>query len=132
MPSIRVKRLCRRRALPNEALSPSRRKNDKTGLTASGSSKAAAAVNGLEGPSDKVMATVSRIGADDRHGDVEVLDQQQPTTRSVMKKCANRRNEVSTIRVSSVFGARRGRSWKKAETRIPRTCRTGFAARGRP
>jgi hypothetical protein len=72
MPSIRAKRLCRRRALPNEALSPSRRKNDKTGLTASGSSKAAAAVNGLEGPSDKVMATVSRIGADDRHGDVEV------------------------------------------------------------
>ena len=65
-----------------DILATSRRKNAAAGLTGFLHRENDIYYQWLEGPEDEVMATFSRISADDRHGDIEVLDQQQTATRS--------------------------------------------------
>ncbi|MCZ0964205.1 BLUF domain-containing protein [Paracoccus benzoatiresistens] len=84
----------------------SRRKNEETGWTGFLHRESDIYYQWLEGPEDEVMATFSRISADDRHSDVEVLDHKQSTTRSFPTWSTG----YGTSKTSSLFDWAAGRN----------------------
>lgn len=65
-----------------DILETARRKNALSGLTGFLHRESDIYYHWLEGPEDEVRATFSRISADDRHDEVDVLARQPTETRS--------------------------------------------------